>query len=126
MTNKKKHFMLWDKMAVKGYRSKKKAFRHAFKGKMYHPQNTCFACEEAMKRMKKEIGYIQSYICKYCPIIWKRGENSSCSDLDSPYIKWMQADTKEERQHWAGIIRDLPWISMESQSPSLTKEVSVA
>lgn len=95
------HVALWDWLAKTGSYEKIKApvwkdkrFKHLIRGDVeeFH----CFACYNN---------------CIKCPIEWVKGTYPDCSPLskDSPFVKWRDAETIEERKHWAAIIRDLLW-----------------
>jgi hypothetical protein len=66
---------------------------------------SCFACGYACS--KNPYGYY----CNQCPLF----DNSAGRIIDfclvplTPYWTWENAITKQERQHWAGVIARMEW-----------------
>jgi hypothetical protein len=98
MTNHESHKKLWLGLYKTGGNDKKKVAKKLKLG----PENgaACFACDACNGK------------CSECPIIWIPGvkkESMICCDAKSPYYKWSNAETKEERKQLAKIIAELYW-----------------
>lgn len=107
MTNHEMHIMLWDRLAQNGALTYNKAtaFRELFNmldediyGVAISAQ--CFACQES-----------EPDGCESCPITWSTTKVGyvACLEPDSEFRKWHDAATREEREHWAAIVRDMAW-----------------
>ena len=59
----------------------------------------CFACE---------YDYQFESNCENCSIIWNDEESTNCCHKDSPFRKYGDTDTKEERAKYALEIANLP------------------
>ena len=113
MTNHELHQIMWAELAATGESSKKSTLVN----QAYRSDNCCYACAETGYD-EEETGDIARECCPQCPIEWHvaREEDRCLCEIDgSPYRYWRDARTKEQRQYWARIIRDLPWHSRKDK-----------
>lgn len=84
---------------------------YAFQNPAHFKSFQCFACQEAICRSNKKEGkpsdsdLIYNISCsEYCPC--KKFRATICSALGSLFIKWIDAETRKERSHYAGLIKN--------------------
>ena len=97
MTNKERHYKLWDELARTGEEQKQPAFHRVFGEDIKMPADCCFACQECDER--------GGDVCTECPLT----PNIKGNCLDGLFDRWCDANDREERKRLAALIRDLPW-----------------
>ena len=99
MTNKERHYKLWNELAETGGSSKVQAFHDVFASKdVPIPQDYCFACQECIDRG-------DPHECTKCPLT----ENAVAHCLNGLFDAWCEECDPAKRKLLAAQIRDLPW-----------------
>ncbi len=111
------HYKLWDWLAATGESNKDSFLKfqelNALSdiSELSYPvwealNSYCFACGA------NELNREEKGACGNCPIDW--GDDcEDCVDDNSPFIKWEDGATAENRKHYAKLISQLPWRGKE-------------